>query len=402
MRKMKKTIYPFLLSVLFVFFLSGCSAETDWDEGTIKINGTEISLPFSYKELEQIKCKTAEQYYNNISENYVFNAGEEEEQLVVVDTVKKGYLTLGCANAGKSPCTLPNVRVYSVEAEALNENTKPELSLPGDITWGASLDEIEDAYGEENREKNYDSEKKITKLTYKSDKDSDKKKFGGYRMVLEVHDEEGLRKIRYGTVCPETDSGDETAAIEKRVVSENPVSADLEKLPDDWKKPAVQFNDKVFGFPLTVADLQSVGFEFTDKGKKEFFNPENIETRTMSSEQFGEITVDLVNLDDNLRRPDNIWVDEMELDAANLKDGAGISVTGGISIGSTADKVTNLFQSGPKVSLSDYEKDGKKAGDLYEYSLKEIATEQSLYAFSIDDSQGVEKITIKKHRSVFS
>lgn len=399
---MKKSALAFLLSLLFVLLFTGCSDSTDWATGEIEINGTEITMPFSYKDLKQIKCKTADQYYNNISDDYVFNTGEEESQLVVLDSVKNGYVTLGCANAGKNPCTLANVSVYSVAASVLNEKTKLDICLPGDITWGATLEDIEDTYGEDGREEEYDSKTKVTKLTYKSDKESDKKKFGEYSLTLEVHDEKGLRKLKYSTVCPETSSGDETAAIEKRVVSEEPVSADLEKMPSDWKKPAVQFGDKVFGFPLTVADLRSVGFDFADKGKKEFFNPENIETRTMSSEQFGEITVDLVNLDENLHRPEDIWVDEMELDAAKLKNVSQISVTGGISFGSGESEVIKLFEDAPEAQISDYMENGEKVGNNYEYSLKDVATEQSLYCFAVDSSQGVQKITIKKHRSVFS
>lgn len=392
----------FILSIMAVMLLTGCEKESKWLTGEITINGTEVTLPFSYQELDKISCQTADQFYNNISDQYVFNAGEREPELTVVDTVNNGYITLGCVNVGTGACTLPNVMVYRVGAEARNEKTRPNILLSGNISWGAALSDIEEAYGDasEEGEKTYDAETQMTKLLYRSDQ-GDGAEDDAVSLTLYVHDEKGLQKLYYCVPCTERNLGDETETIENRIVSEQPVSADLAKLPKQWEQPAVQFGDRVYGFPLTVADLQDLGFRFKEDPKKEILNPENTLVCQMISEKYGEITVDLVNLDENLRRPDTVWVDELELKAAKLNEPSQIMVTGGIGFGDTSNQIAKVFQNGPEAVTSDYKVGNNVTGTNYEYSLADVATEQSLYRFGVDSDQGVQMITIKKHRTVF-
>lgn len=408
---MRKGKFLVGFGVLFVFMilLTACfgSDETDWTSGEITVNGTEITLPFSYQDIGNINCSTADQYYNNISDQYVFNVGESESQLVVMDTVKNGYLSLGCANIGGTPCTLPNITVYSIAADARSDKTKVDLVLPGDITWGATVEDIKDAYGEPNGAKNtqareYEAQTKMTRMVYSSGKDSSQTIAGAYSMVLEIHDEKGLQKLEYSVACQNISVEDETAGVEKRVLTHQPVSADISSLQKKWQQPSVQFGNKSFGFPLTVADLTELGFSFSDEGKRAVFNPENTESRTMSSEKYGEIIVDLINMDEELRTPDTIWVDEIVLNADKLKDPSQIKVTGGIGFGSDVKDVTETFQGGPEAIISDYKEGDTIVGENYEYSLASVATEQSLYSFDIHSEKGVQRISIKKHRPLFS
>lgn len=395
---MKKEFMAVLFFSLVMILLTGCSGHQDWDSGEVTINGTTITLPFSYSEINKISCGTADQYYNNISDQYVFNAGEDEPELVVVDAVNKGFVNLGCANRQAKACTLPHVTVYSVEAEMKNESTKLDIQLPGGISWGATVEEIEEVYGEtgDSGEKKYDSSSLMTKLVYRSEGEG-----GEYTLTLNIQDDKGLQKLCYHVPCRDREGKDETAAIEERIETDIPVSADLAKLPGEWRQPAVRFEDKIFGFPMTVADLQSLGFSFKKEGKRSIFNPENTETCEMISEQYGEITVDLVNLDKNLRRPDCVWVDELELDAAKLKAISQISVTGDICFGDTPEQIERVFRGGPEVVVSDYHEGDSTDGMNYEYSLAAVATEQSSYCFGVDVVKGVQKIVIKKHRTVF-
>lgn len=392
----------FILSTMAVMLFAGCGKGSEWTNGEITINGTEVTLPFSYQELDKISCQTADQYYNNISDQYVFNAGEREPELTVVDTVNNGYIILGCVNVGTEACTLPNVMVYRVGAEARNEKTRPNILLPGNISWGAALSDIEKAYGDasEEGEKTYDAETQMTKLLYRSDQ-GDGAEDDAVSLTLYVHDEKGLQKLYYCVPCTERNSGDETEAIENRIVSEQPVSADLAKLPEQWQQPAVQFGDRVYGFPLTVANLQDLGFRFKEDPQKEILNPENTQVCQMISEKYGEITVDLVNLDENLRRPDTVWVDELELNVAKLNEPSQIMVTGGVGFGDTPDQIAKVFRDGPEAVTSEYKTEKNVTGTTYEYSLADVATEQSLYRFGVDPDQGVQMIMIKKHRTVF-
>lgn len=406
MKKRKFLVFSGLL--LFLFSLTACfgADEADWTSGEITVNGTELTLPFAYQELESIKCSTADQYYNNISDQYVFEAGETISQLVVTDTVKKGGLSLGCANTGGTPCTLPHVFVYRIAAEAKNDATKADLVLPGDITWGASLEDIIDAYGEPNGTKEeaareHDEKTAVTRLVYGSDKDSSQTKAGAYVMVLEVHDEKGLQKLDYSVSCRNVVAEDQLAAIQKRILTDQPVTAERSSLPKKWQQPSVQFGDKVFGLPLTVQDLKSLGFSFSDEGEKTVFNPENTETRTMASDTYGTITVNLINMDQELRTPDTVWIDEIVLDAGEMKDPSRIKVTGGIGFGSDEKAVAKVFKDGADVELSDYQEGDAVIGKYYKYSLASVATEQSFYEFGVDSGKGVRRITIKKHRLMF-
>lgn len=407
MKKGKYLVFTGLLLIL-LFSLTACfgSDETDWTSGEITVNGIELTLPFAYRELESIKCSTADQYYNNISDQYVFGSGETEAQLVVSDTVKKGFLSLGCVNTGSTPCTLPNVMVYRIAAEAKNDKTKADLLLPGDVTWGASVEDIVDAYGEPNGTKDqkareHDDETAVTRLVYGSDKAASQAKAGACVMVLEVHDEKGLQKLDYSAPCQNAVAEDETTSIEKRIITNQPVTAELSSLHMKWQQPSVQFGDKVFGFPLTVNDLKALGFSFSDEGKRTIFNPENTEIRTMTSEAYGQITVNLINMDQELRTQDTVWVDEIILDAGKLKDPSRIKVTGGIGFGSGQKVVAKVFKNGVDAKISDYKKGDSVVGESYEYSLAGVATEQSLYEFGIHSEKGVQRITIKRHRLVF-
>ncbi len=408
---MKKMDRICLLLLLMVIGLFGCSKGEDWTSGEIKVNGTEITLPFAYQELADIRCASADLYYNNMSDQYVFNKGEEQPQLMVLDTVKKGYLSVGCVNVAKTPCTLPNVKVYRIAAEANNDKTRADIVLPSDISWGATAEDIIDAYGEpngagKNQSKSYEAETGITRLAYHSGSDSLEKMADSSMMILEVHDKKGLCKFEYTTgyenAGTENESGNESAVIEKRIETSQPDSAQIPSLQEKWQQPSVQFDGKSFGFPMTVNDLKEIGFTFSDAGKKSVFNPENTESRTMTSGQYGEITVDLINLDTKLRTPDTVWVDEIILDAAKLKDPSRVRVTGGIGFGDSADTVAAVFQGGPEAVRSEYPEGDAATGENVEYSLAEAATENSLYRFGIDSQKGVQKITIRKHHYKFA
>lgn len=100
--------------------------------------------------------------------------------------VDDGVLAVGFCNTGSEDIPLENCQVWSVRVDVKDKSNYPQFSIPGNINWGTSEDDIKTALGEPS-ESNRDDTQSCTEMIYNKD--------GSALVHYYVYDDDGMLKF---------------------------------------------------------------------------------------------------------------------------------------------------------------------------------------------------------------
>ena len=169
----------------------------DWTNLEFEFDGSVYKIPFAYNDLETNgwSFDFSDYGYEN---GYELEPNEYILATISLENVAKYGedcevdVTIGIINNSDETLDAKECDVYSFECDTyweLDEGRPlPPLTLPGGLTWGATIDEITAVYGEPDDTYRSDSDTlKYTKYTYTTD--------DGQTMDLTIYDEEGLTQF---------------------------------------------------------------------------------------------------------------------------------------------------------------------------------------------------------------
>lgn len=159
----------------------------DWSSMTFTLDGTEYTIPFNYDGLESEWTFDLADY--GYEDGYVLNPNEYIYATVDLEhAVYDCRFYIGLENNTNEILDIKDCDVWSVSIDTDWADSYPDIELPGGITWGSSLAEVEAAYG--IPEDTYRAEDLgYTVYNYNMDYT--------YYMSLTIYDEEGVTSFDY-------------------------------------------------------------------------------------------------------------------------------------------------------------------------------------------------------------
>lgn len=157
-----------------------------WAGMTFLLGDTSLTLPFSFGEIGDTWSVDPEN--DILPADTVLSPGERTMDNVPLISESWGEMlvTAGFVNLSGKELPLKECSIWSITMDATwaGEDERPALSLPGDLTWGASAEDIKAALGEPSVEPFYSESMFYSSYTYDWKFVRD--------MELVVYDEEGL------------------------------------------------------------------------------------------------------------------------------------------------------------------------------------------------------------------
>lgn len=141
----------------------------DWKDMQFQLNGQVFTLPCDYSAIEALgyTLDSSETEYTN---GYILNANDTTLSSINLVNEEGAKIMVGFINTDDEAKDILECQIWSVTADITYEDVVPDLVLPGGITWGATLEEVEDAYGMVGDEDNiYISDLGYTAYTYNED-----------------------------------------------------------------------------------------------------------------------------------------------------------------------------------------------------------------------------------------
>ena len=163
----------------------------DLFSGQLIFDGRLLTVPFNYSEIcDKYSFDPADYGYKDgieleSGQRVVGTVELESEEMDDNVTFWAGFI-----NDTDKPLDIMDSKVNAIRLDIRWSNTEdyPTLILPGNITWGSTLEDIYAAYGEPEKEPAYMEDSGYTSLSYDS---------GDYRYYVEliVYDEIGLTEV---------------------------------------------------------------------------------------------------------------------------------------------------------------------------------------------------------------
>lgn len=167
----------------------------NWDSFEFMLDGKLYELTFAYKDLEAAGWSFDLSDYG-YDDGYILNKGDMVTAIYLDNDDYDASFEVGIMNSGNKACDITEGQVWkaSMSVEYADEDW-PELLLPGGITWGATVEDIEKAYGEPTDEPYYSDSLNYYSYEYRTDDFN--------YLKLTIYDDGGLKEFNYYAYSPE-------------------------------------------------------------------------------------------------------------------------------------------------------------------------------------------------------
>lgn len=160
-----------------------------WKSMAFTLEGKDMNLiKMPYAELKAAGWSFDTELYGIKTNEFLAPLGTIYERTIHVN--KEGYddgiFLIGITNFNSEPCGIEDVQLWSIEVDAHEKTSYPELVLENGITWGSDETSVIAAYGAPSLITRHD-ETSSTELAYTDN--------AGNNVILEVYDNGGVGKI---------------------------------------------------------------------------------------------------------------------------------------------------------------------------------------------------------------
>lgn len=166
-----------------------------WSDFTFSIDGTVVELPTAFKVLEENGWVFDDIDFGR-EQDFVLNQGDKVLDVSLFNNGEKA--DIGIVNLGVETCDVPAGSVWSFSVDITEAEIKPDVILPGGITWGADVDRIKEVYGNPTGKAKYSKSLECWFYEYKNDNLNNLK--------LVVYDDGGLKSFEYSVYAVEDDT----------------------------------------------------------------------------------------------------------------------------------------------------------------------------------------------------
>ena len=142
---------------------------SDWKDLQFQLNGQVFTLPCDYKAIEALgySFDLSDYGYEN---GYILNKDETTLATIYLENEEGAELNVGFINTSDEPKDILECQIWAIGAEITYKDAVPDLVFPGGITWGSTLEDVEEAYGMVADEDDiYISDLGYTAYTYNED-----------------------------------------------------------------------------------------------------------------------------------------------------------------------------------------------------------------------------------------
>lgn len=140
----------------------------DWKALEVKINGELFVPKFDYSRLTEKDWSFDPAIYG--LENYNVESGVYLSPDVFLDNpnYEGGIIAVGFTNTSSEAKTINEAQVYAIKVKVKDKVNRPDISVPGNIAFGATAEDIKAAFGEPS-ETSRNDEEAYNELTYRSE-----------------------------------------------------------------------------------------------------------------------------------------------------------------------------------------------------------------------------------------
>lgn len=158
----------------------------DWSGMEFALDGTSYKIPFAYSDISSEWSFNLADY--GYSDGYVTNPGDQQSSVIALTNSRYDMdFSIGTINLSDTTQDITENSIWAVRLGIEYASSYPTLTLPGNITWGSSLQDIVNAYGKPSEDPYYSDSLGYYELDYETD---------NYQtMTLTVYDDGGLKAI---------------------------------------------------------------------------------------------------------------------------------------------------------------------------------------------------------------
>lgn len=163
----------------------------DWKSEEFMMDGVVYHLPFNYDLLKDKYTFDMTKYGK--TDDYLLNPKDKTSSTIAMENAnldEKFDFWVGFINNTDKSINIKEADIWSVKFDMSWCKTKnyPNIVLPKGITWGSTLDEVKQAYGEPSEEPYYSDSMHYWELHYIDNYD--------YKLNLTVYDDGGVKEIQ--------------------------------------------------------------------------------------------------------------------------------------------------------------------------------------------------------------
>lgn len=168
----------------------------DWTVQEFTLDGKALSIPFAYRELEDMGWRVDFSGYGNMDDEYILNPGDKVSGTIDLFHDKYDDLTcwVGFQNNSSTARNITECDVWSFllehdDDEDWRQENAPAIVIAGGLTWGSTVDQVKAVLGEPDDIYSSSDVFGYHSLTYASD---DYNKY----LELTVYNDSGLASIQ--------------------------------------------------------------------------------------------------------------------------------------------------------------------------------------------------------------
>lgn len=145
----------------------------NWADLQFQLEGQVLTLPCDYKDIEALgySVDLSDYGYEN---GYILNPNDKTYSTIDLENAEGAEITVGFINTGDEAKDILECQIWSIGSRTTYVDAVPNLVFPGGITWGATLEEVEAAYGTLDEEDIYTSDLGYKSYSYEDFEDNDK------------------------------------------------------------------------------------------------------------------------------------------------------------------------------------------------------------------------------------
>ncbi len=163
------------------------AGSTEWTSMTFALDGKTYAIPFSYEDIKSDWSFDLADY--GYEDGYILNPNEYVYSTIELENdAYDCTFYIGLENNDTSAKDITECDIWAASIDITWADSYPTLELPGGLTWGSSLEEVEALYG-------------IPESTYRSESlgywSYDYAVDNTYMLSLTIYDENGITEFRY-------------------------------------------------------------------------------------------------------------------------------------------------------------------------------------------------------------
>lgn len=170
---------------------------SNWDSFEFILDGKQFKMLSDYKLLADMGW-TFDLADYGYEDGYILNKGDETTSTIALENEKYEDVEfwVGFCNQGDKACDIKEGQVWATSVSIEWADEYPTIELPGGITWGSTIEEIEKAYGKPKDEPYYAESLEYYSYEYKSEDSSN-------GLTLTIYKDGGLKEFAYKVYSPD-------------------------------------------------------------------------------------------------------------------------------------------------------------------------------------------------------